>query len=87
MMLRGSVGVRAGPPASLFRHSDSPLAPLLCLRRRMTQTQLESTAVILPVLPVTFYSSPLYRQSKLKKTDTAGGGVGENFALWPEKGG
>lgn len=47
----------------------------------MTQTLLESTAVILPVLPVTFYSPPLYRQSKLKKTDTAGGGVGENFAL------
>lgn len=55
----------------------------------MTRTRLESTAVISPLLPVTFYSFPSYRSSRLagggdnrhrSKVGWLGGGRGcENF--------
>lgn len=58
-------------------HSNSPLMSLLC-RLQMIQTRVESTAVIFPVLPVTFYSFTLSK-SEAKDNWHRWEGGGENL--------
>lgn len=60
---------RAPPPYTHRLTSGSSLC--FCLSGRVTRTRLESTAVISPLLPVTFYSLPPARPSGLEETDTA----------------
>lgn len=72
---RGARWVGGSPCFSLLPPYHSGLTSgslfCFCLSGRMTRARLESTAVISPLLPVTFYSFPSSRPSRLEETDTA----------------
>lgn len=65
----GSLPLLFAPPSNLKLTSGSLFR--FCLSGRMARERLESTAVISPLLPVTFYSFPSSRPSSLEETDTA----------------
>lgn len=71
--------------APLYTHTlTSGSLVRFCLSGQMTQTRLESTAVISSLLPVTFYSFPSSRPSGLEEIDTARrwGGWGEGVKMF-----